>query len=99
MLLPLIHTGETINRVLGAITAIEPPFWLGAEPLLRQEIVELNGIGPTGAPVVLAPDGVEAAIPAAAASACSRAASASAGDRRNRTPTDNILWGQGLDVP
>ena len=31
VLLPLIHTGDTINRVLGAITAIEPPFWLGAE--------------------------------------------------------------------
>jgi hypothetical protein len=42
VLLPLIHTGEAINRILGAITAIEPPFWLGAEPLLRQEIVELN---------------------------------------------------------
>ena len=39
VLLPLIHTGDTINRVLGAITAIEPPFWLGAEPLLRQEIL------------------------------------------------------------
>ena len=31
VLLPLIHTGETINRILGAITAIEPPFWLGAD--------------------------------------------------------------------
>jgi hypothetical protein len=63
LLLPLIHTGETINRVLGAITAIEPPFWLGAEPLLRQEIIELNEHWPDGPPVVLAPDGVEAAIP------------------------------------
>ena len=25
VLLPLIHTGEAINRILGAITAIEPP--------------------------------------------------------------------------
>jgi hypothetical protein len=63
LLLPLIHTGETINRVLGAITAIEPPFWLGAEPLLRQEIIELNEHWPDGPPVPLAPDGVEAAIP------------------------------------
>ena len=31
-LMPLIHSGETINRLLGVITAIEPPFWLGAEP-------------------------------------------------------------------
>jgi hypothetical protein len=63
LLLPLIHTGETINRVLGAITAIEPPFWLGAEPLLRQEIIELNEHWPDGPPLPLAPDGVEAAIP------------------------------------
>jgi hypothetical protein len=48
VLLPLIHTGDTINRVLGAITAIEPPFWLGAEPLLRQEILELNLHQPDG---------------------------------------------------
>jgi hypothetical protein len=50
VLLPLIHTGDTINRVLGAITAIEPPFWLGAEPLLRQEILELNLHRPDGHP-------------------------------------------------
>jgi len=54
VLLPLIHTGEVINRILGAITAIEPPFWLGAEPLLRQEIVELNLHWPNGAPAFLA---------------------------------------------
>ena len=50
VLLPLIHTGDVINRVLGAITAIEPPFWFGAEPLLRQEIVELNLHRPDGHP-------------------------------------------------
>ena len=50
VLLPLIHTGEAINRVLGAITAIEPPFWLGAEPLSRQEIVEMHLHWPDGAP-------------------------------------------------
>jgi hypothetical protein len=42
VLMPLIHTGNTINRLLGAITAVENPFWLGATPLHRQEIVELN---------------------------------------------------------
>lgn len=52
VLMPLIHTGETVNRILGAITAIEPPFWLGAEPLLRQEIVELHLHWPDGAPSV-----------------------------------------------
>ena len=55
VLLPLIHTGDTINRVLGAITAIDPPFWLGAEPLLRQEILELNLHWPDGHPALQAP--------------------------------------------
>ena len=50
VLLPLIHTGETINRLLGAITAIDPPFWLGAEPLVRQEIVALDLHWPDGTP-------------------------------------------------
>ncbi len=59
VLLPLIHTGDTINRVLGAITAIEPPFWLGTEPLLRQEIVELNLHWPDGHPSFLPPGGGE----------------------------------------
>jgi len=59
VLLPLIHTGETINRILGAITAIEPPFWLGAEPLLRQEIVELNVHWPDGVPALMARGGAE----------------------------------------
>jgi hypothetical protein len=57
VLLPLIHTGDVINRVLGAITAIEPPFWLGAEPLLRQEIVELNLHWPDGHPSASSPAG------------------------------------------
>lgn len=40
--LPLIHTGSSINRILGAITAIEPPFWLGTEPLTSFEATELR---------------------------------------------------------
>ena len=54
LLLPLIHTGNAINRILGAITAIEPPSWLGAEPLLRYEIVELNLHRPDGSPPFMA---------------------------------------------
>jgi len=52
VLMPLIHSGEAVNRILGAITAIDPPFWLGAEPLVRQEIVELHLHWPDGAPSV-----------------------------------------------
>ena len=62
VLLPLIHTGDTINRVLGAITAIEPPFWLGAEPLLRQEILELNLHWPDGHSALPAPASVVVSI-------------------------------------
>jgi hypothetical protein len=61
VLLPLIHTGEAINRVLGAITAIEPPFWLGAEPLSRQEIVEMHLHWPDGAPPPAARSGADVA--------------------------------------
>lgn len=59
IILPLIHTGETINRTLGAITAIEPPFWLGAEPLLRQKIIEVNLHWPDGVPPLMAQGGAE----------------------------------------
>jgi hypothetical protein len=59
VLMPLIHTGKTINRLLGAITAIEPPFWLGAEPLLHQEIVELKLHWPDGVPVLARGSGAE----------------------------------------
>jgi hypothetical protein len=48
--IPLIHTGEHINRLLGVITAIEAPFWLGAEPFVRHEIVDINLHWPDGAP-------------------------------------------------
>jgi hypothetical protein len=50
LLMPLIHTGEEISRLLGVITAVQPPFWLGAEPLVRHEIVELNLHWPDGTP-------------------------------------------------
>jgi hypothetical protein len=42
LLLPLIHNGTIINRLLGAVTAIDPPFWLGSEPLERLEFIDLH---------------------------------------------------------
>ena len=53
ILLPLIHAGESINRILGAITAIDPPFWLGSEPLAQHEVVELNLHWPDGLPAFM----------------------------------------------
>ena len=58
-MLPLIHAGDAVNRILGAVTAIEPPFWLGAEPLLRQELVELSLHWPDGVPAFMAQGGAE----------------------------------------
>jgi hypothetical protein len=54
-----LHAGETINRILGSITAIDPPFWLGAEPLEHQEILELNLHWPDGAPAFMAKEGAQ----------------------------------------
>lgn len=48
VVMPLIHSGHTINRLLGAISALDPPFWLGSAPLIRQELIELRLIRPCG---------------------------------------------------
>jgi hypothetical protein len=59
-LMPLIHTGQTINRLMGSITAIEPPFWLGAEPLNTFELAELHLHWPDGVPAFIANGGDDA---------------------------------------
>jgi hypothetical protein len=59
LFLPLIHIGETPNRLLGTFTAVEPPFWLGTEPLLRQELTELNLHSPGEAPLSVTQTGAE----------------------------------------
>lgn len=33
LLLPLVHTGNTVNRLLGSVSALENPYWLGANPI------------------------------------------------------------------
>jgi hypothetical protein len=55
VLMPLVHTSGTINRVLGAITAMEPPFWLGSVPLQRQEITAIQLRWPDGTPASTGP--------------------------------------------
>ena len=42
ILLPLIHTENTVNRILGSMSAFDPPFWLGATPIRHCEIVKLE---------------------------------------------------------
>lgn len=60
LMMPLRQGGEAINRALGAISAVERHFWLGTEPMLRQELIELqihwpDGVSATTGPAALAP--------------------------------------------
>jgi hypothetical protein len=50
LLLPLRHGGATFNRVLGSCALLERPFWLGAEPVVRQSIASLRLVWPDEAP-------------------------------------------------
>jgi hypothetical protein len=46
ILMPLRHNGSTHTRVLGAMSAIEEPYWLGVQPILEQRITGLRLIWP-----------------------------------------------------
>lgn len=46
ILLPLRHNGTTNTRIIGAITAMEEPYWLGMHPILEQRISGLRLIWP-----------------------------------------------------
>ena len=50
ILLPLRHTGPTFDRVLGSLAAMERPYWLGTEPVIRQSIASLRLIWPDQVP-------------------------------------------------
>ena len=42
ILLPLRHGGTTFDRILGSCAAMERPYWLGSEPIVRQKIASLQ---------------------------------------------------------
>ena len=46
ILMPLRHNGSTHTRLLGAMTAIEEPYWLGVQPIMEQRITGLRLIWP-----------------------------------------------------
>jgi hypothetical protein len=50
ILLPLRHTGPTFDRVLGSLSVLERPYWLGNEPVDRQSIASLRLIWPDETP-------------------------------------------------
>lgn len=42
LLLPLTHLGTSVTRIMGAVTAIDPPYWLGAVPLTRLAVLSFD---------------------------------------------------------
>jgi hypothetical protein len=46
ILLPIRHNGTTSNRLLGAMTALDEPYWFGVQPVMEQRITGLRLIWP-----------------------------------------------------
>lgn len=46
ILLPVRHNGSTHSRLLGAMTALEQPYWFGVQPIMEQRITGLRLIWP-----------------------------------------------------
>lgn len=66
-LMPLVHAGSAINRILGCLTALNPPMWLGTEILRDFTIAQIDLMWPGGQPLVMAHT-VSHAVPEPAAS-------------------------------
>ncbi len=56
ILLPMRHNGSTRTRLLGALTAVDTPYWLGVDPVLEQRISGLRLIWPDESPIGVARD-------------------------------------------
>jgi len=46
ILLPVRHNGSTQTRLLGAMTVVDEPYWLGVQPVVEQRISGLRLIWP-----------------------------------------------------
>jgi hypothetical protein len=46
ILLPVRHNGATSSRILGALTALDTPYWFGVQPIMEQRITGLRLIWP-----------------------------------------------------
>jgi hypothetical protein len=63
VLLPLRHNGSTQTRLLGAMTALEDPYWLGVQPIIEQRITGLRLIWPDDAAISDMGRDIETALP------------------------------------
>ncbi len=50
ILLPLIHTRDSVDRILGAMSPLHPPAWLGHEVLTKRTLERSEIIWPNGRP-------------------------------------------------
>lgn len=53
LLLPLMHTRQTISRYLGCMTAIDPPVWAGTRALKPSRLLDHDVLWPDGRPHAL----------------------------------------------
>lgn len=50
LVLPLTHPDNEVTRYLGSFSAIDPPAWLGAEPVVSTVLLAHNVVWPDGRP-------------------------------------------------
>ncbi|MFD0987003.1 PAS domain-containing protein [Methyloligella solikamskensis] len=55
LLLPLTATSHSVNRCLGSITALEPHYWLGADPIVHLDLTDVALDWPMSKPAAAAP--------------------------------------------
>jgi hypothetical protein len=63
LLLPLRHTGESIDRILGAFSSLDPPHWLGEHPLVAKRIIAHELLWPAGGPSIIEEDRIRGNVP------------------------------------
>lgn len=63
ILLPLRHNGSTQSRILGAMTALDEPYWFGVQPVLEQRITGLRLIWPDDVSLSNAAGDMRATVP------------------------------------
>lgn len=63
VLLPIRHNGTTSTRLLGAMTALEEPYWFGVQPVMEQRITGLRLIWPDDIALEDEPHDLMSAVP------------------------------------
>jgi hypothetical protein len=63
ILLPVRHNGSTQTRLLGAMTALDEPYWFGSQPIVEQRITGLRLIWPDDNSLAEMARDIAAAVP------------------------------------